>query len=216
MHRSHLKRVSTVLERYGVDNVAKLEEVQQKRQQTFASHRNTLHIEYPHVDHVLDGHQLEVYRLNKRIADTWLNQYHPLKAPKGNVMCLGLVKDTTIYCLMTFKKSRDPHYVAELSRMWMLPGYYVQDGYDILSKIAADLGLYAVVAYVHVPIEDPADYIDIGMHLTRVAQRTKWWMNEDVVMSDACRRQKHIDSKFLSATGWRCMYDESKLVYEFK
>lgn len=215
---SHNKRRSTVLSKYGVDNVAKLVQIQNKRRATFDKHRPTLKIQSDLSDkdvNVIDGHSLSIYRLNKQIADEWLNRYHPRKAPKGNILCLGLVADDTIYCMMTFKKSRDPQYVAELSRMWTLPTYNVLDGYDILSKTATEFGLYNIVAYVYSSFENPKDYEAIGMSFVQFMQKTKWWIKGDQMMSDSSRRQKRIDPQLLLDQDWCIMYDDNKMMYEF-
>lgn len=209
------KRLNTVRTRYQVDNVAQLAEVQEKRRQTFDARRETISI-YHEATQKIDGHSLDTYKLTKTVADNWLNTYHPQKAPKGNIVCLGLVKDEIIYCIMTFRRSRNPQYIAELSRMWTLPGYQVTDGYDILSKLASDLGLYNIVAYIHVPLDDPAQYELIGMQCVKHMQRTKWWMKENSIVSDASMRQKHQRPDKLVQQGWRPVYDSQQLVYEFK
>lgn len=103
MNASNMKRIHTVNEKYGVDNVSQLRNIQDKRRYTFDQKRTMLQFDPPLIKHEISVDNLTLYRLNKQISDEWLNMYHPLKAPRGNLLCLGLVKDDTIYCLMTFK-----------------------------------------------------------------------------------------------------------------
>lgn len=207
------KRIKTNLLKYKVENVAQLSEVQDKRRRSFESKRTTiLFYQEPRIN-IIDGHELTVYKLDKAVADNWLNMYHPFGAPRGNVLCLGLVKDETIYAIMTFKKSRDAQYVAELSRLWMLPTYQVIDGYDILSNEASNFGLYHIIAYVNMSFENHMDYESIGMQYIRDIQRTKWWIRDDKRMSDASRRQYKIKQEDMRSKGYLPVYDCGVRVY---
>ena len=209
------KRIKTNLLKYKVENVAQLPDVQAKRQKTFEAKRTTLvFYQEPRIN-IIDGYDLTIYRIDKDVADAWLNKYHPFKAPRGNVLCLGLVKDDTIYAIMTFKKSRDPNYVAELSRLWMLPTYQVTHGYDILSSEASALGLYNIVAYVNMSFENHLDYQSIGMKYVRDIQRTKWWIKSDNKISDASRRQKHLTANEMIFKGYIPVYDSGTKVYAY-
>lgn len=210
------RRKETVLSKYNVNNVAQLPEVQAKRKQTFESKRQTINMYQPPRTNIVDGRQLETYKLDKGVADKWLNRYHPMKAPRGNVLCLGLVDNTTIYCMMTFKKSRNRNYTAELSRMWMLPAYQVTDGYDILSQVAAEFGIDRTIAYVNRSFERASDYQSIGMSYIRDIQPTKWWIKNNQFMSDASRRQKHLSVKNMTDSGWYYAYDCGQAVYVFE
>ena len=207
------KRCETNSQRYGVVNIAQLKSIQEKRRETFESKRTTiLFYQEPRVN-VIDGEDLTLFRLNKNVADEWLNLYHPFKAPRGNVLCLGLVNNETIYTVMTFKKSRNPKYVAELSRLWMLPTYQVVNGYDILSNEASKLGLYNIVAYVNMSFENYLDYEAIGMKYIRDVQRTKWWIRNDEKISDTSRRQRGLNQNDLVYQGYHPVYDCGVRVY---
>lgn len=207
------KCIKTCLHKYKVRNVAQLPDVQAKRRRTFELKRTTiLFYQEPRIN-IIDGKDLILYRLNKDVADEWLNHYHPFKAPRGNVLCLGLVKNDTIYAMMTFKKSRDPQYVAELSRLWMLPTYQIIGGYDILSSEASALGLYNIVAYVNMSFENYKDYESIGMQHIRDIQRTKWWVRNDEKMSDASRRQSKLKQEDMTDSGYLPVYDCGIRVY---
>lgn len=163
----------------------------------------------------IDGHSLSVIRVDKRVADKWLELYHPFGTPRGNVLCLGLADNSQIYCMMTFKKSRNVAYYVELSRMWMLPKYDVVDGYDILSSAAVDFGVSNVVAYVNMSFENCLDYESIGMKYKRSIQPTRWWITPDHRMSDASRRQRMLSTEFMLSNGWLPVYDCGQHVYVF-
>ena len=216
MNNSQLKRNTTVMNKYGVDNVSKLTFVQSKRLSTFYKNRPCIHPDLKAPSTNICGSDLDIYRLNKSISDEWLNLYHPLGAPRGTLLSLGLVKDNTIYCMMTFKKSRDKHYNVELSRMWMIPGYYVKDGYNVLSDYATQFGLYNIVAYVNLTYESFEEYERIGMTSHRDIQRRKWWIKDDDIISDASRRQKHITIQSLIEKGYHPEWDLGTAVYESK
>lgn len=207
------KRIKTCLHKYKVENVAQLPEIQEKRRHTFESKRTTILFYQEPRTNVIDGQDLTVYRLKKDVADDWLNTHHPFKAPRGNVLCLGLVKDDVIYAVMTFKKSRDSQYAAELSRLWTLPTYQITGGYDILSAEATAFGLYNIVAYVNMSFENYMDYESIGMQHIRDIQRTKWWVKDDEKMSDASRRQYKLKQEDMLNLGYLPVYDCGIRVY---
>lgn len=210
------KRRNTLLQLHGVSNVANLPEVQDKRRMSFEAKRNELVYFSQPIQHIVDGSTLRLFQLNKDVADEWLNAHHPLQSPRGNVLSLGLVDSTTIYCVMTFKKSRNKSYNVELSRMWSLPGYLIEHGYDRLSQYVSELGLSSIVAYVNKTFENPRNYEKIGMKHIRDIQRTKWWISSDRHISDASRRQFHKTEEDLLNSGWLPVYDCGQAVYVFE
>lgn len=210
------KRIQTNLVKYGVNNVSKLKSVQDKRYATFESKKTVLiYYHEPRVN-VITADDMEVYMLDKTVADNWLDMYHPMKAPRGNVLSLGLVKNNTIYAIMTFKKSRNKAYSAELSRLAMLPTWNVIGGYDKLSHYASEFGVYNIVAYVNTSFENIQDYESIGMNLVRTIQPTKWWIRNDEMISDASRRQRKIKQEDMINDGYLPVYDCGQHVYVFE
>lgn len=210
------KRILTNLSKYGVDNVSKLSEVQAKRRKTFENKRRTiLFYQEPRINDI-KGDCLSVYRLDKKYADNWLNEYHPFGAPRGNVLSFGLVGNNQIYCIMTFKKSRNKDYSAELSRMWMLPTYNVIDGYDILSDEASRFEIHSIIAYVNLSFENYKDYESIGMKYERDIQLKRWWIKDNNLKSDDSRRQSKISKENMLKLGWLPVYDCGQRVYTFK
>ena len=210
------KRIQTCLQKYNVENVAQLQSVQLKRKQTFDDKKDILIFYQEPKVHIVDGNTLDVYRLNINIANEWLDKYHPFRSPKGNVLALGLVKNNQIYCLMTFKKSRNKNYDAELSRMWMLPTYNIKHGYDILSQEASNFGIDNIIAYVNMSFENYKDYESIGMKHIRSNQKTLWWIQKDERISDASRRQKQLSREYMLNSGYVPLYDCGQRVYAFK
>lgn len=213
---SNKKRIQTNLSTYGVDNVSKIPEIQKKRRETFESKRRTvLFYQEPRIN-IIQGFNLDIFRLDKAYCDSWLNMYHPFGSPRGNVLSLGLIKDDTCYCVMTFKKSRDKNYSAELSRMWMLPTYNVIDGYDILSEEASKFGISSIISYVNMSFENYKDYESIGMKYVRDIQRTKWWIKDNKKISDASRRQYKFKQEDMLNAGYLPVYDCGQRVYVFE
>lgn len=211
----NIKRKSTLNKLYNVDNVAQLSEVQEKRRATFAAKRDTLlFYQEPRVNKI-QASDLQVYKLDVEYANQWLNEYHPFRASRGTVLALGLCDDSQTYCAMTFKKSKNKKYVAELSRLWMLPTYDVVDGYQVLSQYASEFGLYNIVAYVNLSFENVNDYKSIGMRYVRTNQRTKWWLRNNELVSDASRRQKGLTHNDMVFKGYGFAYDCGIEVYEF-
>lgn len=208
------KRRITCNSKYHVDNVSKLEEVQRKRRSTFESKSKYIFYYQVPKTKIIDGSELEVYKLQKSVADDWLTRFHPFGAPKGNILSLGLVKNDTVFCIMTFKKSRNASYMCELSRLGMLPEYNIIRGYDILSQTASELGLYNIVAYVNRSFENIHDYESIGMRYARDIQKTHWWIKGNHRISDASRREQNISKDDLLSDGWDSVFDCGTAVYE--
>lgn len=209
------KRRATLNKLYGVDNVAQLSEVQEKRRAAFAAKRDTLiFYQEPRINKI-QASDLQVYKLDVEYANQWLNEYHPFKSPRGTVLALGLCDESQTYCIMTFKKSRNKNYIAELSRLWMLPTYDVVDGYQVLSQYASELGLYNIVAYVNLSFENVDDYKSIGMKYLRTNQKTKWWYKNNEIVADASRRQSGLSHNDMIFKGYKFAYDLGVAVYTY-
>lgn len=205
----------TLLERYGVENPNQIKSAKEKRKQTFQLQNDTLiFYQEPRVNKI-QASDLQVYKLDVEYANQWLNEYHPFKSPRGAVLALGLCDESQTYCIMTFKKSRNKNYVAELSRLWMLPTYDVVDGYQVLSQYASELGLYNIVAYVNLSFENVDDYKSIGMKYLRTNQRTKWWYKNNEIVADASRRQSGLSHNDMVFKGYKFAYDLGVAVYTY-
>ena len=209
------KARKTLLERYGVENPNQIQSAKEKRKQTFQLQNDTLiFYQEPRVNKI-QASDLQVYKLDVEYANQWLNEYHPFKSPRGTVLALGLCDESQTYCIMAFKKSRNKNYVAELSRLWMLPTYDVIDGYQVLSQYASELGLYNIVAYVNLSFENVDDYKSIGMKYVKTNQRTKWWLRNNEIIPDASRRQKGLSHNDMIFNGYGFAYDLGVAVYTY-
>lgn len=212
---SNIVRRETVKERYGVNNVAELPEVQQKRKAAYEQKRDTLiFYQEPRVNKI-NADDLILYRLDIEYANQWLNTYHPFKSTRGVVLALGLCDSDQLYCIMTFKKCRNKSHFVELSRLWMLPTYDVIGGYDMLSEYVSELGLCNIISYVNRSFENVSDYESIGMKYIRDLQRTKWWLRNEEMISDASRRQKGLSQNDMVFQGYKPAYDCGIAVYEY-
>lgn len=158
----------TLAANYSVDNPMKSREVRNRVTKTWIDKSypksDVSTIEISHIQ----ASELEIYRLDNSFADNWLNKYHPDGSGKGAILCFGLVRDSEVFCIMTFRKPINKRYTTQLLRMWMKPGYYVDGGYDTLSRYASSFGLYNIVAYVNPKYEDIEEYEKIGMSLVRL------------------------------------------------
>lgn len=158
----------TLKANYDVDNPMKNREIRNRVTKTWIDKS------YPKFDDNdfklvhLNAKELEIYRIDNSFADSWLDKYHPEGSGKGAILCFGLVRDSELFCIMTFRKPINKRYTTQLLRMWMKPGYYVDDGYDTLSRYASGFGLYNIIAYANPKYEDIEEYEKIGMSLVRL------------------------------------------------
>ena len=235
------KSKATMISKYGVDNAMKVKEfvcksmntqkkrcggvlafnqpkIKEERKISSADKTSCLADYYkkPEVHTIINAEDLKLYRLNKDVSDNWMNEYYPLKAAKGTVLAIGLVRDDIIYCMMTFRKSRDKQYYAELSRMYSLPGYFIKSGYSVLSDFASEYGLCNIVSYVNPCFDNVEDYDEIGMKQIRCIQRKKWWWDGSNFISDASRRQSSWAVEDMINSRYSPYHDLGTAVYEFK
>lgn len=158
----------TLKANYAVDNPMKNKEVRNRVTKTWIDKSYPKAVQAPSCIIHMDAAELEIYRLDNSFADNWLNQNHPEGSGKGAILCFGLVRDSEVFCIMTFRKPINKRYTTQLLRMWMKPGYYVDNGYDTLSRYASGFGLYNIVAYANPEYEDIEEYEKIGMSLVRL------------------------------------------------
>ena len=165
-----------------------------------------------------DATEFQVYKLSNEATKEFLTKYHILGSHRGQVLSLGLVKDDTIYQIMTFCKSKyDKNYYAQLCRWCMLPGYEIVGGYDKLSSYASEqFGVDKVIAYVDRSKFDGSELEEIGMKLIRVSPPRKIWsrgkefINDSLVISG---KSKYHSEDELINDGWLPVYDCGQLVY---
>ena len=172
----------------------------------------------------------KIYRLNKSVADKFLNDYHIQKSCKGQLLYLGLVKDGELYQVMTFGKPRyDKKHDVELLRLCTRPGYTVVGGASKLFSFAtSEYGLNNIISYCDRSKFLGTVYEKIGMKLIRTTPPQEVWSRDDEHITANLLRQRGYDQLFrtnygkgasneslMLENGWLPIYDCGQYVYEF-
>ena len=173
---------------------------------------------------------LSIYKLNSDVANEFLSNYHFQGTCKGQLLCLGLVKDNILYQVMTFGKSRyDTKHDIELLRLCSLPGYNVIGGASKLFKFATQgYGLSNIISYCDKSKFSGSVYEKIGMKLIRTTPPQEIWSKQDKKITANLLRQRGYDQLFntnygkgtsndflMIENGWLPVYDCGQSVYEF-
>ena len=160
---------------------------------------------------------MELYRLNTKVTNDFLNQNHYIGKCRGQLLCLGLVKDGDIYQVMTFGKPKfDKSHTIQIYRMCTKLGYEIDGGYDRLSRFASEFGLYDIIAYADFSKTDGSEYEAIGMKFDHQTQPRLIWskdtkyINSTLVISG--KSTYHSDQELLD-DGWLPVYDCGQRVY---
>lgn len=174
---------------------------------------------------------LSIYKLNTKVADEFLSKYHFQGTCRGQLLCLGLVKDNVLYQVMTFGKSRyDQNHDVELLRLCSLPGYKVVGGASKLFKFATEnFGVSNIISYCDRSKFSGSVYEKIGMKLIRTTPPQEVWSKGKKKITANLLRQRGYDQLFgtnygkgtsneelMIENGWLPVYDCGQLVYEFK
>ena len=174
---------------------------------------------------------LSIYKLNTKVADEFLSKYHFQGTCRGQLLCLGLVKDNVLYQVMTFGKSRyDRDHDVELLRLCSLPGYKVVGGASRLFKFATEnFGVSNIISYCDRSKFSGNVYEKIGMTLIRKTPPQEIWSKGKKKITANLLRQRGYDQLFktnygkgtsneqlMIENGWLPVYDCGQLVYEFK
>lgn len=175
-------------------------------------------VEYLKPREILDANEFDVYKLTTSSANKFLNKYHILGSHRGQVLCLGLVKDDEIYQIMTFCKSRyNKNYYAQLCRWCTLPGYEISGGYDKLSSYASEqFGVTNVIAYVDRSKFDGSELESIGMKLDHITPPRLIWTKEGEYINSSLvisGKSKYHSYDELIEDGYVPMYDCGQRVY---
>lgn len=173
----------------------------------------------------------EIYRLNLDVAEDFLNEYHLQGSCRGQLLCLGLVKDGTLYQVMTFGKSRyDSKHDIELLRLCTLPGYSVTGGASkLFSYATSEYALNNIISYCDRSKFTGHVYEKIGMKLIRTTPPQEVWSKGNQKITANLLRQRGYDQLFktnygkgasnemlMLENGWAPVTDCGQLVYEFK
>lgn len=174
---------------------------------------------------------LSIYKLNAKVVDEFLSKYHFQGTCRGQLLCLGLVKNNVLYQVMTFGKSRyDKNHDVELLRLCSLPEYNVVGGASKLFKFATEnFGIDNIISYCDRSKFLGNVYEKIGMTLVRTAPPQEVWSKGKNKITANLLRQRGYDQLFgtnfgkgasndelMIEHGWLPVYDCGQLVYEFK
>lgn len=174
---------------------------------------------------------LSIYKLNTKVVDEFLTKYHFQGTCRGQLLCLGLVKDNVLYQVMTFGKSRyDKTHDVELLRLCSLPGYNVVGGASKLFKFATEnFGVSNIISYCDRSKFLGNVYEKIGMTLVRTTPPQEVWSKGKNKITANLLRQRGYDQLFgtnfgkgvsndelMIGNGWLPVYDCGQFVYEFK
>lgn len=172
-----------------------------------------------------------IYRLNLNVANEFLNKYHFQGTCKGQLLCLGLVKDDELYQVMTFGKPRyDSKHDVELLRLCTESGYVVVGGASRLFKFATEnYGLSNIISYCDLSKFSGDIYEKIGMQLIRKTPPQEVWSKNRYKVTANLLRQRGYDQLFktnhgkgtsneqlMLDAGWLPVYDCGQAVYSFK
>ena len=200
-----------------------------------------IHIfDWDNIDSVLDmltpkksiyARKCTVYKLRNKVVDEFLNQYHLQGTCRGQLLCLGLVKDNEIYQVMTFGKSRyDKSHTVELLRLCTRSGYSVVGGASKLFSYATkEFGLSDIISYCDLSKFSGDVYSKIGMKHIRTSPPQEIWSREHDKVTANLLRQRGYDQLFntnygkgtnnevlMLQNGWLPVYDCGQVVYEYK
>ena len=169
----------------------------------------------PHT--VISADDCTVYKLNLSATNDFLNKNCYLGSCRGQLLCLGLVKDNEIYQVMTFgNPTYDKSHSIQIYRMCTKLGYKVDSGYDKLSHVASEFGIYNIIAYCDYAKSNGSEYESIGMKFVRKSPPRLIWSNDDQYISSSLvvsHKSKYRSKDELIADGWIPIYDCGRIVY---
>lgn len=172
----------------------------------------------------------ELYKLQPKIADKFLNENHLQGTVKGQMLCLGLVYENELVQVMTFGQPRyNKNYYSELLRLATKSGYSVIGGASKLFKFATDkLGVENIISYCDLAKFNGDVYEKIGMKLHHITEPQEIWSKNDRKITANLLRQRGYDQLFntnygkgtsnnelMLADGWLPVYDCGQAVYTF-
>lgn len=169
---------------------------------------------------VINVSEFKVYRVTKQVANKFLEQNDIHGACRGQLLCLGLIKDDEIFQIMTFGRSKyDKSYDIQLMRMCTKLGYFIEGGYDVLSSYASShFGVDRCITYVDKSKLYSQEYESIGMTLVRETPPSKIWSKGKKYIYDALVRTPYTKytPESLLAEGYLPVYDCGQRVYVFE
>lgn len=160
----------------------------------------------------------DVYKLRESVAKEFLDKYHLQSSSNGQILCLGLVVNDTLYEVMTFGKSRhSKNNYVELLRFCTVPGVRVVGGASkLFSYATSEFGLSKIITYCDRSKFTGRTYETMGMTHINTYPPRKIWSKESYRMVDDSRRNRNISEDEMISKGWAPVYDCGQSVYEFE
>ena len=179
----------------------------------------------------LYGRNMTIYKLKLPIVNEFLNKYHLQGTCRGQLLCLGLVRDNELYQVMTFGKSRyDKSHTIELLRLCTKSGYRVVGGASKLFKYATEyFGLDDIISYCDLSKFNGDVYNRLGMKKIRTSPPQEVWSKNNQKVTANLLRQRGYDQLFgtnygkgtsneelMLTHGWLPVYDCGQAVYLYQ
>ena len=135
-----------------------------------------------------------IYKLKNEVAREFTNQHHIQRSCKGQLFCLGLVKDDELYQVMTFGRPRyNKNYSVELLRLCSKTGYRIVGGASRLFKYATqNFGLSNIISYCNYSKFNGHVYEEMEMKYLHTTPPQEIWAKEN----------KHVTASLLRARGY--------------
>lgn len=172
----------------------------------------------------------ELFKLDVKVANEFLDKYHLQGKCKGQLLCLGLYHDKELVQVLTFGKPRyDKKHYVELLRLCTHSDYRVVGGASKLFKFATDYySLSSIISYCDLSKFSGNVYQQIGMKLIRTTPPQEVWTDGQHKITANLLRQQGYDRLFdtnygkgtsnewlMLESGWLPVYDCGQSVYEY-
>lgn len=160
----------------------------------------------------ISASKCKIYRLKTEPAREFLQNYCLDGFSTSDVLSLGLVTNSTLVAVMTFKSATDSTHTIELSRFATLPEWKVTGAVSKLFKFATDRFLCEnVVCYVDKSKFTGKSLEIAGMKkVSESGPRMIWSKGIQMVVDDT------LDDKSMLDNRWNQVYDCGIACYEYK
>ena len=172
-----------------------------------------------------------IYKLKPKVAQEFTKIHHLQGSCRGQIFCLGLVKDDELYQVMTFGKPRyNKNYSVELLRLCSKTGYRVVGGPSRLFKYATqNFGIDNIISYCNYSKFKGSVYEEMGMTFDKLTPPQEIWSKENEHITASLLRARGYDQLFgthygkgvsneqlMLENGWLPVYDCGQKVFIYK
>ena len=180
---------------------------------------------------IIYARKTNIYHIDNKYADEFLNKNHIQGTCKGMTLCLGLVYEDELVQLMTFGPSRySKSHSMELLRLCSLPHVRVIGGASKLFSYAVNYyELDNIISYCDRSKFNGGVYSNIGMIKIRDTSPQEVWSYKDRRITANLLRQRGFDQLFntnygkntsndrlMIENGWLPVFDCGQYVYEYR